>query len=67
MAEVVPAARERFARLSFSLIYPDRSGRGQMRSIGDVGAQRRGPDDGRTLRDLNYEIGDQLAVAVLSK
>ncbi|KAK9840666.1 hypothetical protein WJX81_008397 [Elliptochloris bilobata] len=63
--EVQPAARRQQARLEFALIYPDRRGRNVLREVGQTSATRRGPDDEKTLRDLNFQTGDFMDVAIL--
>jgi histone deacetylase complex subunit SAP18 len=63
--DVLPAARGRMARLSFAFVYPDRKGRNVMRQVGTVFGGRPSQDDRRTLRGLNFQIGDFLDVAVL--
>jgi hypothetical protein len=65
----VPPARDRLgARLSFSLVYPDRSGRPAMRAVGQVLGQSQrggGEDAGKTLHEVRFQTGDYLDVAVL--
>ncbi|KDD74001.1 Sin3 associated polypeptide p18 [Helicosporidium sp. ATCC 50920] len=62
--EVHPGAQRVSARLSFALVYPDRQGENVMREIGQVHGSRRGPDDHKTLRGVNFQIGDYLDVAI---
>lgn len=53
--EVQPAARRTTARLEFALIYPDKKGRNVMRVIGGAHSTRPGPDDIKTLKQLNFQ------------
>ena len=53
------------ARLSFALIYPDKSGKSVVRVIGKTHSSRHGDDDDKTLQELKFETGDFLDVAVL--
>lgn len=64
--EVVPFARARHARLTFSLVYPDKRGKAVMRALGDVHNMRRTPDALKSLKALKFEIGDFLAVSIFS-
>ena len=54
--EVQPAARRTTARLEFALIYPDKKGRNVMRVIGGAHSSRPGPDDIKTLKQLNFQV-----------
>ncbi|CAM8876870.1 unnamed protein product [Rhodiola kirilowii] len=66
--EVAPAARRRDAKLSFAFVYPDKRGRFVVREVGQTlsyGNGKRMLDDGNTLADLNFMIGDYLDVAIL--
>lgn len=54
--EVQPAARRTTARLEFALIYPDKKGRNVMRVIGGAHSTRPGPDDIKTLKQLNFQV-----------
>ena len=67
--QAVPPARDKLgARLSFSLVYPDRSGKPTMRPVGYVQGQsaRGGGDDaGKTLHGVRFQTGDYLDVAIL--
>ncbi|GAV76669.1 SAP18 domain-containing protein [Cephalotus follicularis] len=64
--EVAPAARKKTARLSFALVYPDKSGRFVVREAGmTFSGNGRRMDDGKTLADLTFQIGDYLDVAIL--
>lgn len=67
VAQAVPPALSRpYARLAFSLVYPDRNGRAMTRPIGQVlPAGRRGEDDGKSLHGVNFQTGDYLNVAIL--
>lgn len=62
--EVQPAARRTTARLEFALIYPDKKGRNVIRVIGGTHSTRPGPDDIKTLKQLNFQTGDFLDVAI---
>jgi hypothetical protein len=67
VAQAVPPALSRpYARLAFSLVYPDRNGRAMTRPIGQVlPAGRRGEDDSKSLHGVNFQTGDYLNVAIL--
>eukprot|EP00884_Botryococcus_braunii_P014369 jgi/Botrbrau1/22933/Bobra.0030s0010.2 len=62
--EVQPAARRANARLDFALVYPDRKGRNVMRQVGTVFSARDTDDDFKTLRQLNFQTGDFMDVAI---
>ena len=63
---VPPALSRPYARLSFSLVYPDRNGRAMARPIGQVlPAGRRGEDDATSLHGVNFQTGDSLDVAIM--
>lgn len=66
--EIHQGARHRTARLSFALIYPDKTGRLVLREIGQTQAfPRRGDplrDDNKTLDEVQFETGDFLDVAI---
>ena len=65
----MPPAKDRLgARLSFSLVYPDRNERPTMRQIGFVLGQSGrggGEDAGKTLHTARFQTGDYLDVAIL--
>ncbi len=62
---VPPAASRPNARLAFTLVYPDRTGRATLRPIGQVaGGGRRGEEDGKSLAAANFQTGDYLDVAI---
>ena len=58
------SAKRPNARLSFALIYPDRTGRNTMRQVGVVHSTRRGREDEVSLRSLKFQTGDFLSVAI---
>ncbi len=64
--EVNNQARNRNARLSFTLVYPDKLGKSVMRDMGIVfGNPRYGnKDDNKTLDELRFEIGDFIDVSI---
>eukprot|EP00887_Chlorella_sp_A99_P006996 scaffold2.g6996.t1 len=62
--EVHPAARRPHAWLSFAFVYPDRRGRNVMRQVGQVHSTRFGEDDAKTLKQLSFQTGDFLDVAI---
>ncbi|EFN53580.1 hypothetical protein CHLNCDRAFT_136773 [Chlorella variabilis] len=62
--EVQPAARRPMARLSFAFVYPDRRGKNVMRQVGLVHSTRLGEDDSKSLKQLNFQTGDFLSVAI---
>jgi len=64
LKEVIPAAQSRTARLSFAFIYPDKRGRPVLKEIGVTYSTKKGDDDNKTLDDLQFEIGDYLAVSI---
>ncbi|KAK9793716.1 hypothetical protein WJX73_008071 [Symbiochloris irregularis] len=59
-----PQARRANARLEFAFVYPDRRGRNVMRQVGGTHSTRSSPDDKKTLRELNFQTGDYLDVAL---
>ena len=62
-----PAARGARARFGFALVFPDKSGRNVLKEIGQLSSKRQGPQDvdgDRTLRNLRFETGDYLDVAI---
>lgn len=59
------SARQHFIRLSFAVVYPDKRGALVLKEVGSVHALRRGPDDEKTLRQLHFQPGDYLDVAVI--
>ncbi|XP_020082340.1 uncharacterized protein LOC109705937 [Ananas comosus] len=64
--EVAPAARKRDAKLSFAFVYPDKNGRFVVRPVGMTFSYGNGRlDDGKTLAELGFQIGDYLSVAIL--
>ncbi|PRQ57741.1 putative Sin3 associated polypeptide p18 [Rosa chinensis] len=64
--EVAPAARRRNAKLSFAFVYPDKRGRFVVREVGQTFSFGNGRlDDGKTLAELGFEIGDYLDVAIM--
>jgi len=66
--DVHPGARATRARLSFSIIYPDKTGRFVMKEVGEcLATPRKGldRDDNKTLDELHFEIGDFIDVAIL--
>jgi len=67
LKEVIPAAQLRTARLNFSFIYPDNRGRPVLKEIGVTHSGKKGEDDYKALDDLNFEIGDYLAVAIFKE
>lgn len=68
LKEVVPEARRRDARLSFSFVYPNRQGRNVMKQAGitNSNARRQTVDDNKTLQELGFQTGDFLDVAIYS-
>jgi hypothetical protein len=69
LVRAVPPARDRpGARLSFSLVYPDRNGKATLRPIGTVFAKpvsRGGEDERKTLHSVRFQTGDYLDVGIL--
>ena len=61
--EVQPAARRTTARLEFALIYPDKKGRNVIRVIGGTHSNRPGPDDIKTLKQLNFQVSPRSVAA----
>ncbi|KAL3146759.1 hypothetical protein ABBQ38_014743 [Trebouxia sp. C0009 RCD-2024] len=63
--EVNPAAKRMNARLEFSFVYPDKRGRNVMRVVGATISGRPGvEEDGKSLKQLNFQTGDFLDVAI---
>eukprot|EP00931_Biecheleriopsis_adriatica_P088874 TRINITY_DN63101_c0_g1_i1.p1 TRINITY_DN63101_c0_g1~~TRINITY_DN63101_c0_g1_i1.p1 ORF type:complete len:230 (+),score=44.88 TRINITY_DN63101_c0_g1_i1:72-761(+) len=63
--DVAPEARNPNARLSFNLIYPDKTGKNVSTAIGTVTYTRRGPDDDKALSSTKFQTGDLLDLAIL--
>ncbi|KAF4675313.1 Histone deacetylase complex subunit sap18 [Perkinsus chesapeaki] len=63
--DILPESRSRTKKLSFRLIYPDRSGRFVMARIGEVYNSHEAFPDGRTLAEVKFQPGDFLDVAIL--
>ncbi|CAN6485175.1 unnamed protein product [Victoria cruziana] len=65
--EVAPAARRRDAKLSFAFVYPDKHGRFVVTQVGMTHSYGNGRrlDDGKSLAELKFQIGDYLDVAIL--
>ncbi|CAM9708752.1 unnamed protein product, partial [Ectocarpus sp. 12 AP-2014] len=65
---VVPAARRRQGRLSYAFVYPDSQGKQVLRQVkkrGLLGYFVPGSqDDNKTLRDLKFQTGDYMEVAI---
>ncbi|CAG9464227.1 unnamed protein product [Pedinophyceae sp. YPF-701] len=61
---VHPAANKPHATLSFATVYPDKKGINVFHPIGRCHASKRGRDDDKTLKDLNFQIGDFLDVGI---
>jgi histone deacetylase complex subunit SAP18 len=66
LQDVRPDAKNSNARISFSFVYPDRTGKNTMRNVGVLHATRPSNDDNATLRDLKFQTGDYLSIAVLT-
>eukprot|EP00933_Yihiella_yeosuensis_P015652 TRINITY_DN13587_c0_g2_i1.p1 TRINITY_DN13587_c0_g2~~TRINITY_DN13587_c0_g2_i1.p1 ORF type:complete len:193 (+),score=40.70 TRINITY_DN13587_c0_g2_i1:77-655(+) len=62
--DVAPEARTPGARLSFRLVYPDKTGKNVMTDLGAVTAMRRGPDDDRPLSSSKFQTGDLVDLAI---
>jgi len=63
--EVNPDARRKGTYFDFALVFPDVRGPGyRMREIGTTISGQPGPDDGKTLSDARFQIGDYLDVAI---
>eukprot|EP01023_Acetabularia_acetabulum_P022378 TRINITY_DN2201_c0_g2_i1.p2 TRINITY_DN2201_c0_g2~~TRINITY_DN2201_c0_g2_i1.p2 ORF type:complete len:141 (+),score=27.80 TRINITY_DN2201_c0_g2_i1:197-619(+) len=63
--DVAPAARKPNAVQYFAIVFPDRRGKMKMTEIGQVHCVRKGEDDPKTLKELNFETGDFLDVAII--
>eukprot|EP01026_Neomeris_dumetosa_P045129 TRINITY_DN3822_c0_g1_i2.p3 TRINITY_DN3822_c0_g1~~TRINITY_DN3822_c0_g1_i2.p3 ORF type:complete len:138 (+),score=19.37 TRINITY_DN3822_c0_g1_i2:260-673(+) len=63
--DVAAIARKRNAVQYFSVVYPDRRGKMIMKDIGEVHCERKGEDDSKTLKELNFQTGDFLDVAII--
>eukprot|EP00933_Yihiella_yeosuensis_P006980 TRINITY_DN111841_c0_g1_i1.p1 TRINITY_DN111841_c0_g1~~TRINITY_DN111841_c0_g1_i1.p1 ORF type:complete len:205 (-),score=46.33 TRINITY_DN111841_c0_g1_i1:163-777(-) len=62
--DVAPEARTPGARLSFRLIYPDKTGKNVSTDLGSVTSLRRGPDDDKQLCATKFQTGDLLDLAI---
>lgn len=62
--DVVPAARGSRARLDFLLVYPDKTGRLKLKKLGQVNNARPTPEASLTLKQLDFQIGDYLDIAI---
>jgi len=60
----VPAAKQRDARISVGLVYPDSQGKPSIREISTTITSRPGKDDSKTLDELRFEPGDCLSFAI---
>ena len=60
----MPAASRKDARAVFSHVYQDTSGRFKKREVGSVHAFKRGKDDGLTLNNIRFEVGDAIALSI---
>jgi len=58
-------ARHPTARFSFSLVYPNVHGVFVMKEVGTTSNSASTPDAHKTLRELDWEIGDYLDVAII--
>ena len=65
LKEISSLAGRRRARLSFAIVSPlPREGIANVKRVGVVYTGRPGDDDRKTLRQLNFEPGDFLDVAI---
>lgn len=65
LKEVQPAAKRINARLEFAFVYPDKRGRNVMRLVGASISGKPGmEDDRKSLKQLNFQTGDFLDVAI---
>lgn len=63
--EVNPDARRKGTFFDFALVYPDvRSPGHRMRDIGTTSSGQKSPDDGKTLSQCRFQIGDFLDIAI---
>ncbi|KAK9827892.1 hypothetical protein WJX74_008041 [Apatococcus lobatus] len=62
--EVKSEARRTTAKFEFAFVYPDRRGRNVLRQVGATHSTRPSDDDLKTLRELNFQTGDFLDVAI---
>eukprot|EP00656_Telonema_subtile_P011485 TRINITY_DN15699_c0_g1_i1.p1 TRINITY_DN15699_c0_g1~~TRINITY_DN15699_c0_g1_i1.p1 ORF type:complete len:158 (-),score=47.46 TRINITY_DN15699_c0_g1_i1:245-718(-) len=60
-------ARHWSAKVAFAFVYPDKRGKFVLRPVGRVVAGRRGEDDEKQLRQLGWQPGDLLDIAVFSR
>ena len=65
--EVNSSARGRNSQLSLAVVYPDRRGVMVLKEVGIIHALRHGPDDQKTLEQLQFQAGDFLDCAVLTQ
>eukprot|EP01086_Lenisia_limosa_P006271 TRINITY_DN24987_c0_g1_i1.p1 TRINITY_DN24987_c0_g1~~TRINITY_DN24987_c0_g1_i1.p1 ORF type:complete len:126 (+),score=26.78 TRINITY_DN24987_c0_g1_i1:34-411(+) len=64
MKELVPDMRKDGGRVSIALVYPDKTSKFTMREVGRIYCCKSGPDDKKTLQDLQLQPGDYLDVAI---
>eukprot|EP00930_Biecheleria_cincta_P054145 TRINITY_DN4007_c0_g1_i1.p1 TRINITY_DN4007_c0_g1~~TRINITY_DN4007_c0_g1_i1.p1 ORF type:complete len:218 (+),score=43.71 TRINITY_DN4007_c0_g1_i1:89-742(+) len=62
--DVAPEARAPNAKLSFNLIYPDKTGKNVSTTLGTVTCAKRGPDDDKALSSSKFQTGDLLDLAI---
>merc|ERR1712107_469161 len=62
--DVAPEARTKDAKLTFRLIYPDKSGRNVSTELGTVITSRDGYDDNKALSSSKFQTGDLLDLAI---
>jgi hypothetical protein len=56
--EVVSSAKKRDTELFYSIIYYDSKGKFQRKEIGLISSTKKGPDDLKTLFQLEFRVGD---------
>ena len=62
--EVVSTAKKRDTDLHYSIIYYDSKGKFLRKEIGTVSSTKKGPDDLKTLFQLEFKVGDILDLLI---
>lgn len=61
---ILRSVQQKHVTLTFALVYPDKEGRFVLRNVGRLASFRGGPDDKKTLADVNFQTGDYLDILV---
>jgi len=62
-----PKIREWGSRVQFSIVFADQRGKYLLRNIGSLDSHRNARDDFRTLDELHFQVGDFLAISIVSE